>query len=81
MLQLLVRVTRFVVSIQLPHYLFSVSHNPYKLGSVLAQLPPLACNHIRTNIIYIHKHRQTENWHLLTVCVHQIFKMSQTFEL
>ncbi len=53
----------------------------FELDSVLAHLPPLGCKHIHTNIIYIHKHRQTESWHLLTVFVQQIFAMSQTFEL
>ncbi len=31
--------------------------------------------------IYIHKHRQTESWHLITVFVQLIFMMSQTFEI
>ncbi len=56
-----------VVSIQLPHRLFLISHNPYKLSSVLAQMHPLACKHIQYTYKYIHKHRQTESWHLLTV--------------
>ena len=58
--------THFVISIQLPHCLLSV----YSSG--LAHLPPLACKHMK-HTLYVHKYRQKESWHLLSVSCPTVF--------
>jgi hypothetical protein len=62
------------------------SFNPSEISDTVRSFGTYICLHSLVNIsicayIYIHKHRQIESWHLLTVFVKRIFEMSQTFEL